>query len=373
MPSSVPTLAGCVDDQGGLAHVILRLREEIHGAQLWVDTFLPGVVRVRHTLPGFRAVALACPPAALEALCARAEVVSAHADLEVRGCLESSVAAVRAPALWEEGLTGKGVRLAVLDTGIDRGHPDFEGRIAAFADFTGLGVRDDSGHGTFVASVAAGSGEASRGRYRGVAPAASLLVARVLDSSATGRESDVMAGLAWAAALEARVVNLSLGTPGAAGAGDALAWAVDECVARGVAVCVAAGPGGAGSSPGAAANAIVVESFGAGAAEAPAGAARREDAPLAAPGQDVIAARAYGTNVGRECGPQYCAAGGTSAAAAHASGVCALLLEAAPEATPAQLALSLRAGARALADGRGAIQALAALADLRERLRRPGA
>ena len=92
---------------------------------------------------------------------------------------------------------------------------------------------------------------------------------------------------------------------------------------------------------------------------------------LAAPGQGVVAARAFGTPAESPVGDQYAAASGSSAAAANVSGVCALLLEAVPEATPAQLTASLLRASRALAEGRGALNALSALADLRERIRRP--
>src|SRR5439155_26802227 len=166
-------------------------------------------------------------------------------DDRVRACLEHTLEAAQVPPVWEEGLTGKGVRLALLDTGIDRGHPDFEGRVAAFEDFTGRGVRDDSGHGTYVASVAACSGEASRGRYRGVAPAASLLVGRVLDSDGRGRMSDVMAGLLWAIGLRANIVNLSLASEHPGSPADPLSAAAAEAVAQGIVVCAPArGPDG---------------------------------------------------------------------------------------------------------------------------------
>ena len=71
---------------------------------------------------------------------------------------------------------GEGITIAVLDTGIST-HPDFGGRILAFRDFVNdmPYVYDDSGHGTHVCGIAAGNGLLSRGRYRGVAPGASLL------------------------------------------------------------------------------------------------------------------------------------------------------------------------------------------------------
>ncbi len=355
---------------GQLAAVV-RLREELHAAQLWVDSFLPAGARVRHTLAGLRAFSLECPLEALRTLAERPEVTHVLPDLAVRGLLESTLDAARVRPLWEEGLTGKGVRLAVLDTGIDRGHPDFEGRVATLEDFTGCGVRDDVGHGTHVASVAAGSGEASRGRFRGVAPAASILVARVLDSRGMGRMSDVMAGLLWALTREARVINISLGTEGPGSPDDALAWAVNEISARGVVVVAAAGDSGERPvSPACSASAVCVEGYDSLSDEPGEGTSGADASVIAAPGVGVVAARAFGTTAGKAHGESYVAVSGSSAAAAHVSGVCALLLEALPEATPAELIGALKSGGRILPGGRVALTAPAALAVLRERMRR---
>ncbi|HVP38379.1 MAG TPA: S8 family serine peptidase [Candidatus Saccharimonadales bacterium] len=368
MPTDPRTFEPTLGPQGDHIHVIARLREEVHGGQPWASAFLGPTARVRHTLAGFRSVALRCPPGALAELEARSEVAALLPDLRVRGLLDRAAERSSVPPLWEEGFTGKGVRLAVLDSGIDRGHPDFEGRLAGLEDFTGCGVRDDVGHGTYVASAAAGSGEASRGRYRGAAPAAALLVARVLDSHGQGRMSDVMAGLMWAQAREARVVVLALGTEAAGSAGDALCQAVDQVAASGVIVCAAAvGAAGGLVSPATAARALRVYAYDpAGDLPGESGPAPEAGAELAAPGTGVVAARAYGTQAGRPAGEQYVEGSGASAAAAHVAGVCALLLEAVPGVPPELLADALRLGGRAVAGGRRAVSALAALAELRE-------
>ncbi|MBI5837431.1 MAG: S8 family serine peptidase [Candidatus Eisenbacteria bacterium] len=369
-PQAFDTTRGPFGDH---VHVIARLSQELHAAQSWASSFLDARSRVRHTLPGFQSVALRCPAEALRAIEARSEVVALLPDERVRGFLDHTVERTAVPPLWEEGLTGKDVRLAILDTGIDRGHPDFEGRITGHEDFTGRGVRDDSGHGTFVASVAAGSGEASRGRFRGAAPAAPLLVARVLDAEALGRMSDVMAGMLWALTREARVMCLALGTERAGRPDDALGAAVDQLTAAGVTVCAAAGPdAGAGEpSPACAAGALPVHAWDPvhqpASEPSPGGTETRH---LAAPGLAVTASRAYGTQAGKPAGDQYVEASGSSAAAAHVAGVCALLLEAVPEATPTMLAQVLRHSARPIGGGRGAVHAMAALAELREIARR---
>ncbi|HYJ46036.1 MAG TPA: S8 family peptidase, partial [Pyrinomonadaceae bacterium] len=123
------------------------------------------------------------------------------------------------------GFTGRGVTIAVLDSGISANHPDFMekngSRVIAAADFTGSARTGDAdGHGTGVASVAAGNGAASTGygaNYAGVAPAANLVDVRVLDENGAGRTSNVLAAINWvienSARLKIRVINMSLGSP----------------------------------------------------------------------------------------------------------------------------------------------------------------
>ncbi|MFG1947260.1 S8 family serine peptidase [Nonomuraea sp. NPDC048826] len=124
--------------------------------------------------------------------------------------LDTSVEQIGAPVAWERGHTGAGVKVAVLDTGVDATHPDLAGRVSAQADFTGSSdAVDHDGHGTHIASTIAGSGAASGGRYKGVAPGVSLLAGKVCVSWC--EESAVLAGMQWASEQGAKVVNLSLG------------------------------------------------------------------------------------------------------------------------------------------------------------------
>ena len=92
---------------------------------------------------------------------------------------------------------GQKIGVAVLDTGI-LPHPDLAGRIMGFGDFVNRRKRiyDDSGHGTHVAGILAGSGKLSNGVYAGIAPEASLLAAKVLDDSGNGMVEYVMEGSA---------------------------------------------------------------------------------------------------------------------------------------------------------------------------------
>lgn len=274
-------------------------------------------------------------------------------DLPVHICLDGSVPHIRAPQLWDTGYTGHGVAMAILDTGIDPGHPDFAGRILAMQGFTGEGPRDNHGHGTHVAGIAAGSGS----RYKGVAPQASIYSAKVLHGDGSGYMSEVMAGLEWTVQQNVRVVNLSLGGMGPCDGTDALSTACDAAVDHGVIVCVAAGNYGPGAStvgpPGCARKPLTV------------GACSNDDdiAPFSArgptsdgrikpdvllPGVDIVSCRAQNTIMGSPLDALYTRASGTSMATPHATGIVALLLEAFPDLTARQLKDRLMNTAREL-------------------------
>jgi subtilisin len=110
--------------------------------------------------------------------------------------------------------TGRGVRIAILDTGLDFRHPDFAGRNCSAESFVGeLTAQDDNGHGTFCAGVACGPLQPHHAPRYGVAPGAELFVARVLDERASGTDSDVLAGIDWAVRQGCAVISMSFGNP----------------------------------------------------------------------------------------------------------------------------------------------------------------
>lgn len=153
----------------------------------------------------------------------------------------------------EMGITGAGVGVAVLDTGIYP-HNDFDQRIVCFKDIEGgrLLPYDNNGHGTHIAAMIGGSGVSSDGKYRGVAPGCSLIAVKVLDARGNGFASDVLAGLMWIRChrkeYNIRIVNISVGSLSRKDMTEnsVLVRGVDEAWNDGLVVVVAAGNHGPG-------------------------------------------------------------------------------------------------------------------------------
>jgi subtilisin family serine protease len=146
---------------------------------------------------------------------------------------------IGADKAWEAEKGSGDVVVAVLDTGVDRSHPDLAGRVLAGYDFVGndSNTADNHGHGTHVAGIIAASGEDGAG-VAGVAWRVKVLPVKVLDDSGGGKYSDVIAGVRYAADNGAAVVNLSLG---GGTRSQALQEAVDYARSRGAIVVAAAG------------------------------------------------------------------------------------------------------------------------------------
>lgn len=113
-------------------------------------------------------------------------------------------------------LTGQGVRIAVLDTGIDLTHPDFSGRFVGGNDtasfVAGETVQDGHGHGTHCAGVVAASAQSSGGRRYSVAPSAELVIGKVLSDAGRGMDDRIVDGIDWAFDAGAQVISMSLGS-----------------------------------------------------------------------------------------------------------------------------------------------------------------
>jgi serine protease AprX len=190
------------------------------------------------------------PNRALESLASRSDVVSVRLDRRVMGTMERTGATVGATWVRENlGLDGAGVGVAIVDSGVASWHDDLGSeRIVHFADFVDFqpAPYDDYGHGTHVAGIIAGNGYDSNGARKGIAPAANLVVLKVLEGSGYGYISNVIAALDYAvehrAEFNIRVINLSV----AAGVyesynTDPLTLAAKRAVQAGVVVVTAAG------------------------------------------------------------------------------------------------------------------------------------
>ncbi|MET7696610.1 S8 family serine peptidase [Streptomyces sp. NPDC005485] len=266
-------------------------------------------------------------------------------DGRVSADMAESNAQIGTAKAWETGLTGKGVTVAVLDTGVDVGHPDLAQRVSATKSFIeGQEVADRNGHGTHVTSTVGGSGAASDGKERGVAPGATLAVGKVLSDQGSGSESQIIAGMEWAARdVHAKVISMSLGSTEPSDGTDPMAAAVDTLSAEtGVLFVIAAGNTGAPSSigsPGAADSALTVgavDSADEAAYFTSAGPRYGDNAlkpDISAPGVDILAARS-GLVDGSG---YYTSMSGTSMATPHVAGVAALLAEKHPEWSGARL------------------------------------
>ncbi|MDX3850589.1 S8 family serine peptidase [Streptomyces sp. AK02-01A] len=267
-------------------------------------------------------------------------------DGKVKADLADSTAQIGAPQVWQSGNTGQGVDVAVLDTGIDRGHPDVGDRVTAEASFVpGEDATDLHGHGTHVASTIAGTGAASDGKEKGVAPGADLHIGKVLDKDGSGQDSWIVAGMEWAARDQhAKVISMSLGG-GPTDGSDPLSMAVDQLSAEtGALFTIAAGNSGPNaysvSAPGAADAALTVGAVD-GAdqlAEFSSQGPRVGDGALkpdlTAPGVDILAARSQYAAEGEG---YYQTMSGTSMATPHVAGAAALLAARHPDWSGAQL------------------------------------
>ncbi|WP_245171263.1 S8 family peptidase [Streptomyces decoyicus] len=285
------------------------------------------------------------------------EVVAHHTRAEI--------AAAQGPATDEQkwtwglqairanlsSLTGRDVKIAVLDSGVDTDHPDLAGRIEATVSFVpGETVEDGHGHGTHCIGTAAGPADPRQGPRYGVACEARILAAKVL-SNATGSGSDgqILAGMAWAVAHGARVISMSLGAQVRPGElfPQTYEKLAQRALERGTLIVAAAGndshrppeirpvsrPANCPSILAVSAldKALTPSFFSNGGINGQGG-----EVNIAAPGRDIHSAAPGGG---------YKSMSGTSMATPHVAGVLALLAQANPKASAADLKISLMSGA----------------------------
>lgn len=215
---------------------------------------------IRHAYRLVPAICAYLPEAAIDSFARRAGVVRIEADGRVRAIGELSnawgVEHIQAGIAHARNIKGSGVRVAVIDTGIDYNHPDLSMNYAGGYDFVNddPDPMDDHGHGTFVAGIAA-AGYNGAGVV-GVAPEVELYALKVMDNTGSGWWSDVIAALQWAVDHGIQVTNSSYGDDGVIDPTVpdpyALKTAFDNAEAAGTLHVAAAGnsgnPGGGGDN-----------------------------------------------------------------------------------------------------------------------------
>ncbi|HII06235.1 MAG TPA: S8 family serine peptidase, partial [Methanotrichaceae archaeon] len=273
--------------------------------------------------------------------------------------------------LWDRGINGSGVVVAILDSGIDENHPDLAGKVVGEVNFVDTERTTDDllGHGTAVAGIIAGSGTASGGQYMGVAPGASLLNVRVIDSEGSGQISDIIAGIDWAIENDADVLSMSLGGLNLGESNPPISMAADNAMDAGTVACVAAGNLderllllmlvassvclGCVESPGDGVKVITVGATDCDdriAAFSGSGPLRdgRYKPTLVAPGVNVVTTVPPNLDIEGKLNSYYAGASGTSLSTPVVAGVAALLIQAEPEITPAGVKAALTRGATKL-------------------------
>ncbi len=272
--------------------------------------------------------------------------------------LTRSTQTIGANYVWDTfGYTGTGIKVAIIDSGIDYNHPDLGGgfghgkKVADGYDFVNNDAdpMDDNGHGTHVAGIVA-----ANGTLKGVAPNATLFAVKVCDSSGSCGTSNIIAGIDWSIAHGANIISMSLG--GSAQPNDEFAdvetIVSDAAVEKGVVVVVAAGNEGPGTdtiaAPGSARKVITVgasdsagtvtisdDTIASFSSRGPS-AFGRLDPEVVAPGVNINSTVPTGSC--QECDPSgYNILSGTSMATPMVSGSAALLLQKNPAFTPAQV------------------------------------
>ncbi|MFJ8631255.1 S8 family peptidase [Streptomyces sp. NPDC093568] len=247
-------------------------------------------------------------------------------------------------------LTGRGAKIAVLDTGVDTDHPDLVGCLEETMSFVlGESVEDGNGHGTHCIGTVAGPAHPQQGPRYGVACDARILAGKVLSNAGSGTDGQILAGMAWAVSRGARVISMSLG--GFVRPGELFPQTYEilakRALEQGTVIVAAAGndsrrppriepvsrPANCPSILAVAAldKSVTPSFFSNGGINGQGG-----EVNIAAPGRDVRSAAPGGG---------YQSLSGTSMATPHVAGVLALLVEANPAISAPDLMAAMKSGA----------------------------
>ncbi|MEW6282811.1 MAG: S8 family peptidase [Candidatus Eremiobacterota bacterium] len=268
---------------------------------------------------------------------------------------------------WDLGITGRGIGVAVVDTGVVP-HPDLGDRLVAFKDYVKNkdGVEnayDDNGHGSHCAGLVAGDGTKANGRYKGPAFEANIIGVKVLDGQGGGSLANVVKGVQWAIANKDRynikVISLSLG----AGSNlkekdDIVVLAVKAALDAGIVPVVAAGNSGPGretiGTPAVGKEVLTVgayddkntpthddDTMAFFSSRGPTTRDKNVKPDIAAPGVNMVSFRSPGSEIDHanvsKLGDYYVLLSGTSMATPVTAGVAALVCQANPDLSPREV------------------------------------
>lgn len=400
---ALSTTAAAVDSAlHGIRDAAVRIIVQKHQAPRSTPAGSPEAVvsnaggEVTRDLSIVNGFAATVPPVAIDALAQHPDVRAISLDRVMRvqstaGPSSSTVKSVyrksvRADALNNGGFTGRGVTVALIDTGVTE-VADLAGRVVAVTDdmtgrttpcqnMSGEPNCDDSfGHGTFIAGIIAGNGALSGGAYKGVAPEANILSVKIAGRSGSADVSGVLAAIQWVVGMRDRygikVLNLSLGTDSTQSYRvDPLNYAVEKAWFAGITVVVSASNRGPDprtiAKPGDDPFVITVgavddrgtngtndDSLPNFTSRGPTAADGIAKPDVTAPGAHVVSLRAPGSAVDTQfpnyVDGHYRKASGTSFSAGVVSGAAALVSEANPAATPDRIKHMLSSTARKVA------------------------
>ena len=326
---------------GEKARVIILFKEKPNASDESFIRSNDGEIRQKYDIiTGFAA---SVPQDKIEQIKSRSNVLSVDPDVEVHAVGLIGDRQIRADQVWAKGDAGAGVPVAILDSGINASHIEFSGRVLKCRSelSSETTCNDLNGHGTHVAGIVGAAGVDVNAK--GVAPATTFYIDKVMDHTGSGSLSSIIAGIDWVrTSTNAKIISMSLGTdsistsqPNCDSAYPSLTSAVNNAVAAGISVVAAAGNSGINGvgAPGCISSVIAVGAVDS-TNQIPSWSS--VGGPLADHGVVAPGVSIYSTYLGG-----YAYASGTSMATPLVSGTIALMLKANSQLTPAAIKTSL--------------------------------
>ncbi|TBR07227.1 MAG: hypothetical protein EPO62_08830 [Candidatus Nitrosotenuis sp.] len=323
------------DEKNGEKRYIVLFKDRVEDSD--IDNLKKNGGKVKNVFKSLPGLAISADDMQIQKIKSDKRIKNIVEDTVVHTFLSNSVPHIGANSVHAAGVTGNGIKVCIVDTGVDDSHPSLNPLIAQYDYVNNDGdATDDEGHGTHVAGIVASRDSV----YKGVAPDTSLMAVKVLDSTGSGFMSTVIVGIDWCIVNGADVINLSLGGGSFTNTcdGDPSAIAVNNAVAQGVVVVAASGNNGyinAVAAPACASQAIAVGAVDNGDGRT----SFSNEGPqldVVAPGVSIVSLNAPVVGGG------FTSKTGTSMATPHVAGLVALLLETNPSLSPIQIISAIK-------------------------------